>query len=564
MHRTFCPAPGRRRQYLDGFWNVTLDPDDAGLDHGWHIDPPIGRPVWVPGVWNTLSDWLHYEGAAWYHRRFTVGECRAMRITLLAVTQQAHVWLDGEPLGEHYGGHLPFTFMMQPESGVHDLVVRVDNRHDMTSTIPSAHLDWFRYGGITRPVLVEELDAPGHVASMRLIPDLDQSAGLLKVRAELANLSERALADDYVLTVDGVPIKSELVRLPVSGSTVVAFSVRLEGIQPWEPGHPRLYEVALRYGGDELRERVGFRRITVQGRQLHLNGQPLFIKGVNRHEDHPEWGCALPEHLMARDLDLIQELGANAVRGSHYPNDQRFLDMCDERGILFIEEIPLWQFSGEQMAIGLLADRARAMMWAMVERDVSHPCIMAWSMLNECATQTPELRVAAEQLLDTVRQIDDTRPVTYATHRADEDICFDLGDFACLNAYYGWYRHDLTWAEFLDRMSHHLGDQPLIVSEFGAGGLYGYRTAEEDVVWSEEYQRKVLCDSIRLFMQREDCAGFFIWQFCDTRTDRGQDGRFALMRPRHMNNKGLVDEFRRKKLAFDAVGALLRGEGASG
>ena len=86
-------------------------------------------------------------------------------------------------------------------------------------------------------------------------------------------------------------------------------------------------------GGDLLQERVGFRNIAIDGTRVFLNGKPLQIKGVNRHEDHPDWGYALPEHLMLRDLDLLEELGANSVRGSHYPNDQRFLDLCDERGI---------------------------------------------------------------------------------------------------------------------------------------------------------------------------------------------------------------------------------------
>lgn len=560
MHRTFVTSFTRRQQYLDGFWQLVQDPQDVGFDEQWHHGPPPGRAAWVPGVWNTLSGWLHYEGVAWYSQRFTVQACQAVRITFGAVTHQANVWLDGEPVGQHYGGWLPFALLTQLAPGEHLLVVRVDNRHDMTATIPSSHLDWFRYGGITRPVLVEELAGPGYVAALRLVPDWVDGQGILKVRAELTNLSDRPLEAPFELQLDGQTVKAEPRKLGAGASDVVAFALRLDDIEPWEPGAPRLYTCCLRYGGDELIERTGFRHVCVERRHILINGKPVFIKGVNRHEDHPEWGAALPEHLMARDLDLIEDLGANAVRGSHYPNDPRFLDLCDERGILFVAEIPLWQFSGEQMDSNLLTDRATAMMWAMVERDISHPAVIAWSMSNECATETSQVRLAMEHLRETIEQIDDTRLITFASHRAEQDICFDLADVACVNAYYGWYRHDLTWGQFLDRMARYVGDKPLIVSEFGAGALYGWRVAEPDVIWSEEYQLKLLTECISLFMARDDCAGFFIWQFCDTRTDRGDDGHRALMRPRHMNNKGIVDEYRRKKLAFDAVRALLRDD----
>ncbi len=362
MLRTFVTSHVRRQRDLSGFWSLTLDPQDRGLDEQWYVRPPAGRAAYVPGVWNTLSGWLQYEGVAWYSRRFTVGPCRAVRLTFGAVTHQANVWLDGEPLGQHYGSSLPFSFLLTLPAGDHDLVIRVDNHHDMDTTIPSAQLDWYRYGGITRPVLLEELDGPGHIASLRLTPDLAEGVGVLRVRAELTNLSDRPLDAEYTLALADRTLKSEAVRLGVGGTEIVGLSLRCEGVEAWSPRSPRLYPVTLSFAGDELIERVGFRHVSVAQHGLLLNGEPLFIKGVNRHEDHPEWGPALPEHLMARDLDLVQELGANAIRGAHYPNDPRFLDLCDERGVLFVEEIPLWQFSGEQMENDLLADRAAAMM----------------------------------------------------------------------------------------------------------------------------------------------------------------------------------------------------------
>ncbi len=559
MHRTFRTSAKRRQTYLDGTWDFVADPNDVGLTEGWHAAyPKRSVRVWVPGVWNTNRAYLNYEGVGWFRTRFTSQQCAAVVVHFAAVTQQANVWLDGDPLGEHYGGFLPFRFLLGDlEPGGHELVVRIDNTHDMASTIPSAHLDWFRYGGITRPVWTDELQGPGYIDSLRLLPVTKGSKSVLRVRAELVNLRDEPLDETWTVYVDENPVRSDDVHVESRDIKVLRFAIDMPDVRLWSPDDPQLYLVRLSFAGDDCIERTGFREIRIAGHQVLLNGEPLRILGVNRHEDHPDWGSALPPHLMLRDLELLQSLGANAMRGSHYPNDQRMLDLCDERGILFMEEIPLWGYAQEQLSLDIIGDRASAMMWAMVGRAMSHPCIWAWSVLNECATDTPEGRAMVERLAETAREADPTRPVTFASHHNLNDICFDLVDLVCSNAYYGWYWHDLTWPEFLDLMRAKIGDKPLIVSEFGAGAIFGCHALEKDVVWSEEYQRKVLTAAASHLMGRDDLIGFYIWQFFDTRTDTR--GGNALRRPRGYNNKGLLDEYRRPKLAYHAVQELLRG-----
>ena len=546
----------RKCTYLDGTWDFAVDPNDVGLGAGWYESfPQNALAMWVPGVWNTSRPYLNYEGVGWFRTRLSLSKCAAAVIHFASVTHQANVWLDGEPLGEHYGGFLPFSFLLvQPEPGQHELVVRVDNTHDMVSTIPSARLDWCRYGGISRPVWLEELQGPGYVASLRITPVVGDRA-TLRVRSELINLSETALDEAWTLYVDGEAVLSRAVHLAPGGSEVLLFAQELRDVRLWSPDDPQLYRIRLAFAGDDLIERTGFREIKVVGRQVLLNGEPIRILGVNRHEAHPEWGFALPQHLMLRDLDVTRDLGANAIRGSHYPNDQRFLDLCDERGVLFMEEIPLWGFTREQMARDIIGDRASAMLWAMIDRDVNHPCIWAWSLLNECATDAPEGHMLLQRLVDTAHEADPTRPVTFASNRNLDDICFDLVDLVCVNAYYGWYTHDLTWPEFLDKIRAGIGSKPLIVTEFGAGAIPGWRALGEDVYWSEEYQCKVLTNAIDQFLRRDDLLGFYIWQLFDTRSDRA----LALRRPRGYNNKGLLDQYRRPKLAYHAVKGLLTG-----
>ena len=560
MHRTFATTTMRRQIDLQGCWDWLPDPNDAGIAEEWYRRfPARGQQVWVPGVWNTCREYLHYEGAAWYRTRFTSGPCAAAVVRFSAVTHQANVWLDGEPLGEHYGAFLPFCFPVPAlESGEHELVVRVDNTHDMTSTIPSANLDWFRYGGIHRPVWVEELPGPGYISCVRLTPVVSGAKATLRVRAELTNVGDRVIDERWTLYLDGRPAKRGQVRLDPGDAQVLLFAVDVPDARLWSPGDPQLYTVRLEFAGDDVIDRTGFRSLVVRGTDVLLNGEPLRIRGVNRHEDHPDWGFALPPHLMLRDLELLADLGATSIRGAHYPNDQRLLDLCDERGILFMEEIPLWGFSREQMVQDVIANRDSAMVWAMIERDSNHPCIWAWSVLNECATDTPEGRLVVERLVDTAREADPTRPVTYATDRHLNDICLDLVDVVCVNAYHGWYTHDLSWPEFLDRMRAKIGAKPMVVTEFGAGAIYGNHALEDGVIWSEEYQRRLLAECVQHLHQRRDLAGYYVWQLYDTRSDAGAR---ALRRPRSYNNKGLLDEYRRPKLAYYALRELLRDEG---
>lgn len=563
MHRTFATTTTRRQTGLEGCWDFIPDPGDVGIAEGWYRRfPEGGRQVWVPGVWNTRREYLNYEGVAWYRTRFSIGACAAALVRFAAVTHQANVWVDGEPLGEHYGGFLPFSFPIPaPEPGEHELVVRVDNTHDMTSTIPSANLDWFRYGGIHRPVWVEELPGPGYISCLRLTPVMSRGKATLRVRAELGNVGDRTLDERWTLYIDDRPARSDQVRLDPGDAQVLLFAVDVPEVRLWSPADPQLYMVRLAYAGDDAVDRTGFRSLEVRGSDILLNGEPLRIRGVNRHEDHPDWGFALPQHLMLRDLELLADLGATGIRGAHYPNDQRLLDLCDERGILFMEEIPMWGFSREQMAQDIIGNRASAMVWAMIERDSNHPSIWAWSVLNECATDTPEGRLVVGRLIDTAREADPTRPVTFATDRNLRDICLDLADVVCVNAHHGWYTHDLTWPEFLDRMRAKIGDKPMLVTEFGAGALYGCHALEDGVMWSEEYQRRLVADCVKHFCERPDLAGFYVWQLHDTRSDGGQR---ALRRPRSYNNKGLMDEYRRPKLAYYALRELLRGIETSG
>jgi beta-glucuronidase len=183
-----------------------------------------------------------------------------------------------------------------------------------------------------------------------------------------------------------------------------------------------------------------------------------------------------------------------------------------------------------------------------------------WGILNESHSMVEGCRPAYEALLGRIRSLDPTRPVTYASNHPFDDLCLDLVDVISINCYPGWYVGEIPdIPEFLDSVVERLdetgqGDKPLIVSEIGAGAIPGWRDWN-GARWTEQYQVRLLETVIRhLFVERDRAAGISLWQFCDCRTSEA--GFKIMRRPRGFNNKGIVDEYRRPKLAYQAVKAL--------
>jgi beta-glucuronidase len=339
----------------------------------------------------------------------------------------------------------------------------------------------------------------------------------------------------------------------------------LENIELWEMKSPKLYTVVASTDTDDLIDKVGFRKVEVKDNNILLNGKSIELLGVNRHEEHPEWGFAFPAKLMKKDIDLILYMGCNTVRGSHYPNSRIFMDMIDERGILFWSEIPMWGvgFSEEALQRPLIKERGFNMHKEMVKYYYNHPSIVIWGLHNEVATYSPHTYPLSEKWSKFLRENGGNRLITHASCHpmCDNDMGFD--DIICINIYHGWYRYggyngnlqdwDRMVGEFSKRRIE-MGwqDKPVIMSEFGAAALAGYHTPFDTVRWSEEYQRDLLEYTIELFHKTPYMRGTYIWQFCNIRTSPSMD----INRVRYFNNKGLLDEYRNPKVAFYKVKEL--------
>ena len=543
------------------FRQHTVRPQQELTGKLWHFTPLQGEqagevfPVPTPSCWETYPGFGLYRGEGRYETRFTGSG--NLRIECKGVSHTAAVWLDGEQIAAHYNAYTAFQAVVKDvPAGGHTLAIVADNRFSEQSALHVPN-DYMSYGGISRPVVLEQIgdafieyvhvtpakkDGVWHVHARVCVHALKSVPTLLRVR-----IAEKKLVFDAQ-------------SLP-EGESVFEGDLSFDNVSAWSPETPALYTVTatLERGGvpfDDLIDRFGFREVALSGKHILLNGAPLRIKGVCRHEDHPQYGCALPFAAMAYDLALIRDLGANSVRTAHYPNDEVFLDLCDELGILVWEENHARGLSLEQMQNPNFERQAFGVTREMVTQHYNHPSIYIWGILNECASDSAYGKTCYQEQFACIRALDRSRPCSFASCKFKTDICFGLPEVVSYNIYPKWY-HDMPAKEYLadlydwvQRETEGAG-KPFLVTEIGAGGLYGYRSPYA-TKWSEEFQAKTLREQLEAVLSFEDCAGVYIWQFCDIRISEEWWGG----RPRTMNNKGIVDEYRRPKLCYEVVKEL--------
>ncbi len=529
----------------------------------WEFEPCAGNyagqkfPVAVPGCWENHPLFADYRGEGIYRKTFQAQG--NVRIECKGVSHTATVYLDGHEIGHHYNAYTPFSVVVSDlEPGRHMLEIKADNRFHKDSALHVPN-DYMSYGGISRGVVVEELSdlylEYVHVKTYR-----ENKQWHVQVKAAVNVLKIRQ-NDEEDITIQG-KIKDTAFEWKLTDTAKKHYEfctdLKIDGIEEWSPETPMLYQVELQMLRedeeiDDLIERFGFREICVQGKFILLNGKRLRIKGVCRHEDHPDYGCALPYQTIYNDLVLIRQMGANSIRTAHYPNDEIFLDLCDELGILVWEENHARGLEEDRMKHPLFEEQAEQVIREMIFYHYNHPCIFIWGILNECASETLFGRSCYEKQFRLIREMDDSRPCTFASCKFFGDICFDLPDVVSCNLYPRWYV-DKPVRDYLNEVYDWIVEdgngkgKPFIVSEIGAGGLYGCHNAYRGK-WTEEYQADALSEQVSECLKFSESMGVYIWQFCDVRVS----GEWFAGRPREMNNKGVVDEYRRPKAAYGRV-----------
>ncbi len=548
MIRTFATHHIRKQEELTGkLWTFSpLQGEYAGKQF----------QVPTPSCWENYPDFGLYRGEGSYTTEFEGGG--NLRIVCKGVSHTATVLLDGRQIAEHYNAYTAFSAVVQDVPfGLHRLEIIADNRFSEKSALHVPN-DYMSYGGVSRPVVWEQVGG-SFIEYVHVTPYFKEGLWHARVETAVQNLSETEPVT-LRITIADKALAFPAQTLPF-GVSVHTEELVFQDITPWSSETPVLYDIEalLEKDGqifDDLVDRFGFREINIEGKQILLNGNPLRIKGLCRHEDHPQFGCALPFAAMASDLALIKHMGANSVRTAHYPNDEIFLDLCDEQGILVWEENHARGLSLEQMQNLHFEQQAEQVIREMVQLHYNHPSIYIWGILNECASDTEYGKECYRQQFELLRSLDHTRPCSFASCKFKSDICFDLPDVVSYNIYPLWY-HDTPPKEYLDDLYNWVQNEtegkgkPFLITEIGAGGIYGCRSPYA-TKWSEEYQAHALQEQVKAVLSYPDCAGIYIWQFCDIRIS--EEGWYG--RPRTMNNKGIVDEYRRPKLCYEVVKKL--------
>jgi beta-galactosidase len=428
----------------------------------------VWQQVEVPHCFNARDavdpDQPYYEGPAWYRRRLQLHNPFPHGRTLLqfeGAGQKSEIFVANERVGTHIGGYDEFVIDITDASaqtvknvllgGDIPLAVLCDNSRD-SETIPSALNDFHRFGGLYRNVTLSYVPAIS-LERVHLAVELSRPAiAQVTIKARLHNPA--LLRDEVHLLIRIFDPKNALVRTaarrlsPWEGEAVIA-DFKLENPELWSPLHPSLYlcevQLASVHGTMSTAERFGCRYFEfVDHGPFKLNGEQLLLKGTHREEDHAGLGAAMPESLIRQEMMLIKDMGANFVGLAHHQQSRTVLDLCDELGLLALEEIP-WSRGG--LGGENYKGQARNMLRAMIDQHYNHPSVILWGVGNEndWAGDFPDfdkqaIRGFMKELNDEAHALDPSR----RTFLRRCDFCKDLVDVYSPSLWAGWYHGPYT------------------------------------------------------------------------------------------------------------------------
>jgi len=470
-------ANAKENNFSDASWTI------VNIPHTWNVKDPFDDE---PG---------YYRGPGWYRRELIVDRTLADKSLFLyfeGANQVTEVYVNGQKAGSHIGGYSAFSFDVTglTKPGRNLIAVRVDN--SFNEDIPPLTADFNFYGGIYRDVWLIATDKT-HLSIT------DSASSGVTISTPYIQRGEGIVAIDGVVNADpSTPnitvlttisdaskrwVDTSTSRIGDDGRFVLNMGVRSPRL--WSPDSPYLYslKISVRSGSkiiDEVDQPLGFRWYTFDGEKgFSLNGKPLKLHGVNRHQDRFGLGNAVPDRLHVRDMELIKDAGFNFVRLAHYPQDPSVLEACDRLGLLVWEETPIVNYITKSAAF---TDNSANMVREMVRQHRNHPSVILWGYMNEIYLRVPKDRSdlypatveLAKRLNAIAKEEDPTRPTTIALHGNDiynKEGLADIPDVIGWNLYQGWYSATVEdFGKYLDDQHKRYPKRPMIVSEYGANG----------------------------------------------------------------------------------------------
>lgn len=572
---------------LDGPWRFQPDFYEEGDREGFERrdwDDSKWLECQVPCDFSTaLSELAFYEGGGWYRRLLDVPQALRDQHNVLrfeGVNHRCRVWVNGRPAGENQDAYLPFEIAVDDllDYGASNSIVVFADSTCYPEDVPGMQRGWHTFGGLVRSVSL--------VSTSRLhISDVATDArsdGALRVRVNVSNGADVSASTsvDVSLVALSLPLgegegevrgpKDSLALEPGEHSEI-NLSATIPDIDPWSPESPNLYDltVSLTREGDVVDARtitIGFRTIETRDGQLLLNGSPIYLTGFNRHEDSPRTTMAPDPELARQDLESMKAAGANFVRLCHYPHDSGELDLCDELGLLAMDEVPLYWWGGkwdeENHEPKLAASRRQ--LETMIARDINHPSVIFWSVSNETSERAPGVVEGNRELVKLAQELDASRPAVHVSNHWTEVKEFDDDDVICVNGYPAWGRmhkggngtftlEDATrwWADELEKLHEAFPGKPILVAEFGHPALLGVGAG----ALGEPSQSAALAAEFEA-MHAPYICGATVWCYAD----HPWPGGFSFMKNMTVSPYGVVTRDREKKQGYSAISALFNAK----
>ena len=411
----------------DSDWQQIDVPHDWSILDTFSIDNPTGRPGGYAS-----------GGIGWYRKKFTLNrEDNSSKVTIEfgGVYENSEVWINGNYLGKRPFGYISFNYDLTPHlnfEGENVLAVRVDN-----SKQPNAR--WYTGSGIYRHVWLIATNKL-HIARHGVYAatsSISVDSAVIKVSTTIENdfndLNQFVLASELYSSKNEYLARVETAaNLPGNGNHEIVQNITVKNPELWSPDMPTLYKLkSLVYHEkttiDELETTIGIRDFSFSADSgFYLNGESMKLRGVNNHSDLGALGAALNDRVLERRLEILKEMGCNAIRTAHNPPCEELLELCDRMGFMVMDEafdewLESWPFGGVKKPEGKAKygyhlhfnEWAEKDLTELIRRDRNHPSIILWSVGNEIPDACFEIGTERlKKLMELVRKIDPTRPIT--------------------------------------------------------------------------------------------------------------------------------------------------------
>ena len=505
----------------------------------------------IPGDWNTQDERLFfYEGTVWFKKSFQAVPMQDVRTLLYfgAVNYDCHVYVNSRHVGHHIGGFTPFNYDISDmlKEGENILIVKVDNKRH-AEDVPTQIFDWWNYGGITRDVKLVKV-TPVYLEDYSL--QLQKADAKAKNRdiSFSAKLNKAEAGHTVTVSIPELKLKKTLTTDANGTLHSSLFTLHSAKLQLWSPENPKRYRVDISLDSSTISDSIGFRTIETRDKQILLNGQPIFLKGISIHNEKPNGGGRANTAEDARTLlGWAKQLGCNFVRLAHYPHHEEMVREAEKMGILVWSEIPVyWTIAWKNPKT---YENAQNQLRDMIARDHNRANIIIWSIANE-TPHSPERDQFLGNLAQYARTLDNTRLISMAmevtgasnyVNRLNDNMN-QYVDVVSFNQYIGWYRDVNDAPKMRWEIPY---NKPVIVSEFGGGAKYGYHGAKNQR-WTEEFQENLYRENCAMLDKIEGLAGTTPWILKDFRSPR----RVLPDVQDYYNRKGLFSDKGEKKKAF--------------